>query len=75
MALICNDPSAADATLAALKGYNDPVGQSRLIALRRRHPDPGDTVAAGGEFRGSTPWQQAVAALDQAQARPGLTLS
>ncbi|MDP2326103.1 MAG: beta-N-acetylhexosaminidase [Gammaproteobacteria bacterium] len=75
MALICNDPAAADATLAVLKGYSDPVGQSRLITLRRRHPATGDAVAAGGEFHGSTPWQQAVAALDRAQARPGLTLS
>lgn len=75
MALICNDPGAADATLAALKGYRDPVGQSRLITLRRRHPASSDTLAAGGEFRGSTSWQQAVAALDQAQARPGLSLS
>lgn len=75
MALICNDPGAADATLAALKGYSDPVGQSRLITLRRRHPVSSDAVTAGAEFRGSTPWQEAVAVLDQAQARPGLTLS
>jgi beta-N-acetylhexosaminidase len=67
MALICNDPAAADATLAALKGYSDPVGQARLITLRRR------PVADSG-FRGTLPWQQAVAALDKAQARPGLTL-
>jgi beta-N-acetylhexosaminidase len=68
MALICNDPAAADATLAALKGYSDPVGQARLVTLRRR------PVADLG-FRGSLPWRQAVAALDQAQAPPGLTLS
>ncbi len=72
MALICNDPAGADATLAALRGYGDPVGQvvsqARLITLRRRPVgDPG--------FRGSLPWQQAMAALDQAQAPPGLTLS
>ena len=36
MALICNDPVAADATLEALQGYTDPAGQSRLVALRRR---------------------------------------
>ena len=75
MALICNDPGAADATLDALKGYSDPVGQSRLITLRRRHPASSDALAASGEFRGSPSWQQAVSALDQAQARPGLTLT
>jgi beta-N-acetylhexosaminidase len=75
MALICNDPASADATLAALRGFSDPVGQSRLITLRRRHPVASDATADGGEYRGSIPWQQAVAALDQAQARPGLTLS
>lgn len=75
MALICNDPGAADATLAALRGYSDPVAQARLITLRRRHPASSDALGAGGEFRGSTPWQEAVAALDKAQARPGLTLT
>ena len=72
MALICNDPDAADATLSVLKGYGDPVGQvisqARLITLRRR------PVADSG-FRGSPPWRKAVAALDKAQAPPGLTLS
>ncbi len=72
MALICNDPDAADATLAVLKDYGDPVSQvisqARLITLRRR------PVADSG-FRGTLPWQQAVAALDKAQAPPGLTLS
>jgi beta-N-acetylhexosaminidase len=71
MALICNDPDAADATLAALKGYSDPASQissqARLVALRRR--PAGDTG-----FRGSPPWQQAIQALDAAQAPPDLTL-
>ncbi len=71
MALICNDPVAADATLAALQGYTDPAGQARLVALRRRVPMP----TAGAELRSSTSWQQAVAGLDAAQARPGLALS
>ncbi len=72
MALICNDPDAAEATLEALKQGSHPAGhvvsQARLITLRRR------PVAADG-FRGSLPWRQAVAALDRAQAPPGLSLS
>ena len=79
MALICNDPAAADATLDALKAYGDPVGQpvsqARLITLRRRPPIGIELAATGGEFRGSLAWEQAVNALDEAQARPGLTLS
>ena len=71
MALICNDPDAADATLAALEEYGHSAGpvvsQARLITLRRR-------PAATPGFRGSLPWQKAVAALDKAQAPPGLTL-
>ena len=71
MALICNDPVAADATLEALRGYSDPAGQSRLVALRRRENAP----LAGGGLRGSPDWQRAVASLDQALARPGIALS
>lgn len=71
MALICNDPVGADATLAALQGYVDPAGQARLVALRRRVPMP----TAGAELRSSAIWQQAVAGLDAALARPGLALS
>ena len=71
MALICNDPAAADATLAALQGYSDPAGQSRLVALRRKDSAP----SAGTGLRGSADWQRAVASLDQALARPGIALS
>jgi beta-N-acetylhexosaminidase len=71
MALICNDPVAADATLEALQGYSDPAGQARLVALRRRENAP----LAGGGLRGSPDWQRAVASLDQALARPGIALS
>ena len=79
MALICNDPDAVDATLATLKDYRDPLSQiasqvasqvasqARLVALRRR-------LTRDTAFRGSTPWQQAVRALDEAQAPPDLTL-
>ena len=71
MALVCNDPLAADATLESLQGYSDPVGQSRLVALRRRE----NALAAGGGLRGSADWRHAVASLDKALARPGLALS
>jgi beta-N-acetylhexosaminidase len=79
MALICNDPAAADATLESLRRDGDgvvhAVSQARLITLRRRPPLGIDLAATGGEFRGSLAWEQARAALDEAQARPGLTLS
>ncbi len=77
MALICNDPAGADATLAALAGYQDPAGQARLVALRRRRPGTGGNPSGDElrEFRGGTAWSEAVAALDQARSRPGLTLS
>ena len=75
MALICNSPLEADATLVALRGYSDPVGQARLVSLRRRHVVGADLPAPPGELRGSDSWRLAVAALDQAQAQPGLTLS
>lgn len=71
MALICNDPVAADATLEALQGYTDPAGQSRLVALRRKASAP----LPGAELRRSADWRQAVASLDKALARPGLALS
>lgn len=74
MALICNDPVAADATLEALRGYTNPAGQSRLVALRRK-PDAPLAGTAGTELRRSGTWQQAVASLDKALARPGLALS
>ena len=75
MALICNSPLEADETLVALRGYSDPVGQARLVSLRRRHVAGADLPASPGELRGSDSWRLAVAALNQAQAQPGLTLS
>lgn len=75
MALVCNDPAAADATLEALHGYSDPVGQARLISLRRRPPHGEAATLVHGQFHGSAAWQRAVTTLDAAQAPPGLTLS
>lgn len=72
MVLVCNDPAAADQVIDALRGYQDPVGHGRLVTLRRqRMPD----VEIPGSLRDSPAWQQAVAALDAAQAPPGLALS
>jgi beta-N-acetylhexosaminidase len=70
MALVCNDPAGAEATLDALQGYTDPAGQSRLAALRRKVSAP----LPGAGLRGSADWRQAVASLDKALARPGLAL-
>ncbi len=75
MALICNDPDGVEATLDALRGRQDPVSQARLVMLRRRAPIGVELAAAHGEFRETPAWRHAVAALDRAQARPGLTLS
>ena len=77
MALICNDPDAADATLAALKDYGDPVGQpsarslsqARLVALRRR------LAATGGDFAGRCPGSRPCRHWTRPRRRPGLTLS
>jgi beta-N-acetylhexosaminidase len=78
MALICNDPAAADATLEALREVPDlvsPVSQARLISLRRRVPHGLDLAATGGRFEGTLALDEARRALDDAQAPPGLTLS
>jgi beta-N-acetylhexosaminidase len=72
MVLICNDPAAADATLAALRGYQDPVGHGRLVTLRRHKPSD---LSGVPDLRSSDTWREAVAALDKAAAPPGLALS
>ena len=74
MALLCNDPVGAEAAISALEGYSDPVGQARLVSLRRRVPEGAKVAGSRGHFLGSPDWHQAVVTLDQAQARPGLTL-
>lgn len=71
MVLICNDPAAADAALDDLRGYQDPVGHGRLVTLRRQRVAD---APVPGSFRGSEPWAQAVAALDEAAAPPRLAL-
>lgn len=74
MALICNSPHDVDATLAALTGYQDPAGQARLVTLRGR-PADGPDPAGGVGIRATAGWRQAVQTIEEALARPGLTLS
>ncbi len=78
MALVCNAPDAVDGVLDALgadgTASERPVGQARLVALRRRPPVGIDLEASGGTFRGSSAWAEAIRLLDAAQAPPDLTL-
>lgn len=70
MALVCNDPTAAAATLADLAGFSDPAAHARLVALRARPPrDPGLPA-----LRERSDWQQATAQLAAALGRPSLEL-
>jgi beta-N-acetylhexosaminidase len=72
MALVCNDPAAADRVLAALSAEGghfrpDPVGHARRIALRGQ--------PAADARRGSATWQEAVAQLAVAFDQPDFRLS
>lgn len=79
MALVCNDPAAADLTIESLGTdpalLDRPVSQARLVSLRRRAPAGADPDMSGGELRASAAWEQAVRLLDDARSPPGLTLS
>ncbi|MCL4720647.1 MAG: beta-N-acetylhexosaminidase [Gammaproteobacteria bacterium] len=75
MALICNAPADADATLEALRGYQNPAGQARLVTLRARAGVNREPAGRAGAVRGSPDWRETVALLEEALARPGLTLS
>jgi beta-N-acetylhexosaminidase len=69
MTLICNDTEAATATIEELRGYQNPSGHIRLVAMRahaQRRPGPG--------LRATPEWQRASALLADAAARPGLDL-
>ena len=70
MALVCNDPTAAAATLADLAGFSDPAAHARLVALRARPPRDQGLPA----LRESRDWQQATAQLAAALGRPSLEL-
>lgn len=69
MALVCNRPETIPAVLEALAGYASPVGQGRLAAMRAQ-----PTPRAPDALHDSEEWQVAVAALNQAAARPELAL-
>ena len=77
MALICNDPARCRRDARGPEGLRrsrlgqPAVSQARLITLRRRAPIGVELAATGGEFRGSLAWEQAVNALDEAQAPAG----
>lgn len=71
MALICNDPAAADSALHELQGYAEPASHGRLVSIRARGQWP---VPPGG-LAGLADWRRATAALDAALARPGLSLT
>lgn len=65
MALICNAPEAADHVLGELAIDVDPAGSARLVTMR---PHAVPTAPPGAV-------QEAVAALDEALARPSLSLN
>jgi beta-N-acetylhexosaminidase len=65
MALVCNNPEAVAATLEDLRGYQNPAGHARLVAMRahaHRQPGPG--------LRASPDWQRASALLADALTHP-----
>jgi len=62
MVLICNQPHAAEAVVASLKGYENPASQARLARLHGRGE------VDGRALRESVEWQQAqniLTALEQ----------
>ena len=69
MALVCNDPSAAADTLAALDGFNEPASHGRLVAMRAR-----STVARDVSLRDQPEWRRASAELAAVMGRPSLEL-
>lgn len=67
MVLICNNPDGVAAAIDALRGYQNPAGHARLVAMRRhagQRPEPG--------LRADPRWQRASALLTEALA--GATL-
>jgi beta-N-acetylhexosaminidase len=68
MALVCNNPAAATAALAALAGYSNPASHARLVALRAAPRQ------APGPLAEDPRWQQATAQLAAALERPALDL-
>jgi len=71
MVLLCNAPEAQQEVVAGLAGYENPVGQARLVALR---PRAGRIGYPEGKLHPHPEWQAAVASLHQALAAPELKL-
>lgn len=69
MALICNNPDAVGAALEELKGFGNPTGHARLVAMRARAVQP-----PGKALREQAEWQKASAQLAAALGRPPLEL-
>jgi len=69
MALICNDPAAVDLTLDTLGDLGNPASKARLVSMR-----PQVAPREGVPLRETGEWQQALASLADALARPTLTL-
>jgi beta-N-acetylhexosaminidase len=69
MALVCNDPSAVDATLGALEGFTDPTAHARLVAMRGHPQRP-----PAGELHDLPEWRRASEQLASALGRPPFEL-
>ncbi len=69
LALVCNNPEAAAATIAELDDYRNPTAHARLVGLRARtlprSPEP---------LREQAEWRRATAQLAEALGRPPLEL-
>jgi beta-N-acetylhexosaminidase len=70
MALVCNSPDAAAASLADLRGYRSRSTAHPLQAMRAR-----PVVGGAPPLRESSSWQLATAQLESALERSGLVLS
>lgn len=68
MILVCNQPEAARAVVAALKGYENPASQARLIRLHGRQAQSREALML------SSRWQQAVAAVRNYDSDPLLDM-
>lgn len=69
MILVCNDRSAAQAAVAELQDYSNPLSLARLARLRGRPAVPRESLLA------STEWRQAKTELDHWLDRPSLELN
>ncbi|HSH29509.1 MAG TPA: beta-N-acetylhexosaminidase [Thiohalobacter sp.] len=68
MILVCNRPQEARAVVEALRGYENPASQARLIRLHGRR------VITPEELRHSRRWREAVAAVQGYDSEPLLDM-